>query len=189
MRIEFLCHAHSKFHSDAHIRGDVAYTDPGNQDSPLTFMGQQQCYAWARGRAPFVPKWDIVFTSSLTRCLQTTQEVLREIPGETPIVTDFLLGQQGGGLVINQRKSRDAIRKEFSGYELMIPDEPLLHYTSPPETREQMVQRMQFIVGLARQMEGENVLIVADSDLIEAYSGHRLLPCEAYSYVWETSRS
>lgn len=182
MKIYFVRHGHAKHNVD----GD--YTNPANQDAALTPSGRAQVYATARELSYKVPHWDAVFTSPLTRCLQTTEEILQEIPSlSRPVVTDFLLECQGGGHICNQRKRRSELQPQYPGMDFTMEETPLLHYASPRETHETLERRMDFLVKLVRQMEGEHALFVTHHELIEAYVGESL-PNAGY-YVLDTSRS
>ena len=175
-------------HGQAMHNVNQDYTNPANQDARLTRSGRAQAYTTARELSYHVPRWDVVFTSPLTRCLETMDEILQEIPSkDPPVATDFLLECQGDGHICNQRRNREELTELWPQVEFNLHSQPRLHYMSPRESAEDLESRMHFVVKLVRQMEGEHALIVSHHDLIEAYLGESL-PNAGYC-VLDTSRS
>lgn len=170
MRIYFVRHAQGTHN----LGGDAAYYDPANEDAPLTEIGLAQVRNTAEALGKEVEKFDHIFTSSLTRCLQTAEVIYREVPSRKPIVTDFLLEAQGGGHICNQRRSMETLESKFPEFEFAIPGESTYHYTMPREDDAAIRKRVDFIVDLASKMGGENVLMVSHHDTIYAYTGQSL---------------
>lgn len=170
MQIIFMRHGEAGHNQGARLRGDAAYKDPAYADAHLTATGRQQALETAKILEARFGRFDHVFTSPLTRCLQTTQIVHSIVPSRSPIATDFLLERSGDGHVCNDRKPRETLVKRYPEWGFAIPEESLLNSGMPREEPEAVKKRMEFIVNLALKMGGESALIVSSCDSIYEYT-------------------
>ena len=184
MKVTFLRHGEAAHNVSFTLRQDEsAYTDAVHRDAPLTSQGRMQAE-----QVKLPGPYDIAFVSSLTRALQTFDAVRMHTSCAKAIVTDFLLERQGGGHICNQRRDLTTLLRKFPDFDYAIPPSSLRHYDMEFETDDELRERVRFIIDIARKMGGENVLMVAHHDVIQAYTGRSLRNCD-YCVVEETSLS
>jgi broad specificity phosphatase PhoE len=107
----FVRHGEAEHNVAFHKEGDAAFTNPAYKDAPLTEEGRKQ--ARATGEAlrdlPILDIW----SSPLTRAIQTGEEIYEEVNAQEVWLHDSLLERQGGGHVCNERKYKMDLRKAF----------------------------------------------------------------------------
>jgi broad specificity phosphatase PhoE len=104
LKFIFLRHGEAQHNVDFHKVGEAAFTDPKNKDAPLTEVGKQQAQDVAKKLSAYL-LLDI-WSSPLTRCVETSLELFEELNVGELYLHDSLLERLGGGHVCNDRKSK-----------------------------------------------------------------------------------
>ncbi len=178
----FLRHGEALHNLDFHARGSVAFTDETNRDAPLSLTGVKQAQKAAEALSSF--KIIAIWSSPLTRCLQTAEEVFEEVDVQSNElhVHDNLLERLGNGYVINERKEKSKLKENFPIWNMKnLPDAP--PRWGPYENDYALRQRMYMFIRLLENLyedrtEEEHVLIVGHSDAISALTGRSLKNAE-----------
>lgn len=108
----FVRHGEAEHNVAAHgPEGDAAYTNEAYKDAPLTKEGVTQ--AKATGLA--LAEYNIIdiWSSPLTRCIQTSEEIFEETSAQDLYLHDGLLEVLGGGHLCNDRKTRKELKKTY----------------------------------------------------------------------------
>jgi broad specificity phosphatase PhoE len=100
MQVYFVRHGFAKHNEEFLKFGESAYYDSNNIDSSLVEKGIEQ--AKEVGLTLKEIKFDKIYSSSLTRCIQTTDIIVKN---ETVYLNDFLLEPQGYH-ICNYRKDK-----------------------------------------------------------------------------------
>jgi broad specificity phosphatase PhoE len=120
----FVRHGQAEHNVAAHgPEGDAAYLNKAYEDAPLTEEGKAQ--AKATGEA--LAKYNIVgmWSSPLTRCIQTSEEIFEETSAQDLYLHDSLLEILGGGHVCNYRKTSSELKKLYPSCHVEnLPDYP-----------------------------------------------------------------
>jgi broad specificity phosphatase PhoE len=166
LKFIFIRHGEAQHNVDFHSIGQAAFTDPKNKDAPLTDLGHQQ----ARDAAKQLSELTILdlWSSPLTRCIQTSEELFEELNIGTLYLHDNLLERQGGGNICNERKEKTELKKHFILNMEFLPEfSPLWIYS---ETHTSLHYRMKmFILLLAdiyKKFEDGHILVVSHADAI-----------------------
>ncbi len=178
----FLRHGEALHNLDFHARGSVAFTDETNRDAPLSLTGVKQAQKAAEALSSF--KIIAIWSSPLTRCLQTAEEVFEEadIQSNELHVHDNLLERLGNGHVINERKEKSELKRTFPIWNMKnLPDAP--PRWEAYETDYALRQRMYMFIRLLENLyedckQDEHVLIVGHSDAIASLTGRSLKNAE-----------
>jgi broad specificity phosphatase PhoE len=164
----FVRHGEAEHNVAFHEVGAAAFTDAKYRDAHLTPKGIQQ--ARATGKAlEALPILDI-WSSPLTRCIQTAEEIYEEVNVRDLYLHDSLLERLGGGHVCNERKQLKELKEKYGMWSTeFLPDLPPFWGTR--ENHISLQRRMlSFVLLLARLYrdvpEGSYVLIVVHSDAI-----------------------
>jgi broad specificity phosphatase PhoE len=178
----FLRHGEALHNLDFHTRGSIAFTDEANRDAPLSLTGVKQ----AQKAADALSSLNIIsiWSSPLTRCIQTAEEVFEEVnvQGSELYLYDNLLERLGNGHMINERKEKQVLKEKFPLWKRdYLPDKPC-HWISH-ENDYALRQRMYMIVMLLADIykehtEEEHILIVGHSDAIATLTGRSLKNAE-----------
>jgi broad specificity phosphatase PhoE len=122
----FIRHGEALHNVSARKLGDIAYTLSENEDAPLSEEGHRQTLqagleiAKVTGKRPV-----IVFSSPLTRTIQTAENVCQSLNLESKRMDDLIIERLGGGHVCNTRKSSEDLA-------LLYPDWNLSFIQDPP---------------------------------------------------------
>ncbi len=126
----FVRHGQAEHNVAAHgPEGDKAYENPAYKDAPLTPEGIKQAKATAKNLADL--RILDIWSSPLTRAIQTAEEIFEETSAQELYLHDNLLELLGGGHVCNERKLKGILKKLF----------PLWKTTYLPETPPFWVER------------------------------------------------
>lgn len=109
----FVRHGQAKHNVAAHgPEGDAAYTNKDYQDAELTEEGLQQ----ARATGEALSKYRVIdiWSSPLSRCIQTASEIFEEVDAQSIYLHDGLLERLGRGHVCNDRKNKWDLKKKFA---------------------------------------------------------------------------
>lgn len=107
----FVRHGEAQHNVAFHEKGEAAFTDPANRDAPLTQKGREQARATGKALAD-LPILDI-WSSPLTRCIETAEDIYEEVNASELWLHDSLLERLGGGHCCNERKSRKELKEKF----------------------------------------------------------------------------
>jgi broad specificity phosphatase PhoE len=177
----FLRHGQAEHNVAAEKMGDIAYFKEDYRDAPLTALGREQILAAAKEIAKAYPKIDLIYSSPLTRTIQTARCVAEIIPGAPITVTDQLIERMGGGHVCNCRKKKSEIKMfnpdlNFASY---MSEE---HYRSQPyyvmakaENDAELRNRLHHFdrYDLSKH-KGKTILIVTHHEVLNAAFGKSL---------------
>jgi len=94
-------------------RGDDAFNDVAFRDARLTDEGVNQCNETGEGLGGELKQFHAIYTSPLTRCIQTAILMKQWIPCDNFNANDDLAERRGGGRPCNERRSLNEIRDEF----------------------------------------------------------------------------
>lgn len=167
----FLRHGEAEHNVAFHKIGVSAFTDPNYQDAVLTKKGIEQIREVAKEL--FHMKILDLWTSPLTRALQTSEELFEELNIQTMYVHDNLLERQGE--ICNKRASKRILEKKFIGFNMeFLPDLPAEWVQK--ENQLALLQRMRmFILQLAdlykNISDDFHILIVGHGDALTSLTG------------------
>lgn len=177
----FVRHGEAEHNVAAHgPEGNAAYTNPKYKDAPLTPTGIEQ--AKATGQA--LCQYDIIdiWTSPLTRTIQTTEEIFELTSAQEVYYHDSLLEVLGDGHVCNDRKTKRELKKEHPGHQVtFLPEMP--PWWCERENHTSVHRRMLSLVLLIAHMykdvpEGSYVCLVSHWGAIHALTGKALKNAE-----------
>lgn len=169
----FVRHGEAEHNVAFHKVGESAFTDPNYQDAVLTKGGIEQ----ARETAKQLSAYKILhlWSSPLTRALQTSEELFEELPIQTMYVHDNLLERLGGDHICNKRATKRVLEKKFITFNMsFLPDFPPDWIDREPQLA--LLQRMRmFILQLAdlykNFSEDYHVVIVGHGDALSSLTG------------------
>lgn len=148
--------------------GDLAFSDPKFKNALLTAKGKEQ----ARATGETLSKRRIldIWSSPLTRCIETAEEIYEEINCAELWLHDSLMERLGGGHVCNERDQTRDIKKKFPCWRTdFLPDFPPLWLYRENFTSLQR-RMLSFVLLLAEmyknEKEGDAVVIVSHCDAI-----------------------
>jgi broad specificity phosphatase PhoE len=148
--------------------GEGAFTDPAYKDARLTPKGIEQAQETGKALADF--KFVGIWSSPLTRCIQTAEEIYEEINVGDFYLHDGLLERQGGGHICNERKSRRELKKEFFMWNTdFLADLPAAWVVRENETslQRRLLSFVMLLSHLYRDVpEGSHVLVVSHADAL-----------------------
>ena len=165
LKFIFMRHGEAQHNKDFHAVGQSAFTDPKNKDAPLTELGLQQ----VRDATKTLSGLNILdlWSSPLTRCIQTSQELFEELDIHCMYLHDSLLERQGGGHVCNTRKEKSELQDHIFDM-TFLPDFPPLWIKRENQTS--LHYRMKIFVLMLSQMYKNHtdgyVFIVGHGDAI-----------------------
>jgi broad specificity phosphatase PhoE len=108
----FLRHGEARHNVLYHEEGESAFEKEEVRDASLTPQGLQQ----AKETALKLSKYKIldIWSSPLTRCIQTAIEAFEETSASHCYLHDYLLERQGGNHVCNERKAKQDLHRNFA---------------------------------------------------------------------------
>lgn len=176
----FIRHGEAKHNVAFHEVGDAAFTDRANKDAPLTQKGITQ----AREAGAALRDLNVIdmWSSPLTRCIQTGEELFEEMNVHHLYLHDNLLERLGGGHVCNERLSKSELKKKFPIWKnLYLPELPA--WWAERENEYALRQRMFMFIKLLQDLykdesEDAHVVIVSHADAIRALTGVSLKNAE-----------
>lgn len=166
----FVRHGEAEHNVAFHQVGDSAFTNPKYKDAPLTDEGIKQARKTGEALSETGYKILDLWSSPLTRCIQTSLELYEELNLGELVLHDSLLERQGGGHICNDRKSPAELKKEYAFWNMLfLPTLPPMWIERENETSLQ--RRMLSFVLLLSEIyrnvaEDSYVLIVSHSDAI-----------------------
>lgn len=178
----FIRHGEGHHNVAYHTYGKDALLSDEYKDARLTEKGRIQARETGRMLNSLNLKFTDLWSSPLTRCLETSQEIFEEINVRHLYVHDNLLERLGGGHVCNDRRIKDKIKEEFPIWNYMfLPDSG--PYCIERETFDSLYFRMLMFVYLLKKLYSNlsdeyHIVIVAHCDCINAITGNSLKNAE-----------
>lgn len=176
----FLRHGEATHNVAFHVEGPSVFSKDEHKDAPLTQKGIGQ--AMEAGTALTSLKILDIWSSPLSRCIQTAEEVFEEINVSSLYLHDNLLERQGGGTPCNERKSKSQIKRDYPIWDVKhLPDLPAAWITCEDSymLRERMYMFVLFLADLYKDAsDSSHVLLVSHSDAIAALTGKVLKNAE-----------
>lgn len=166
----FVRHGEAEHNVAFHQVGESAFTDPKHKDAPLTEEGIKQARKTGEVLSEAGYKILDLWSSPLTRCIQTSLEIYEEVNLSELVLHDSLLERQGGGHICNDRKSTADLKKEYAFWNtLFLPTLPSLWIERENETSLQR-RMLSFVLLLSdiykNVAEDSYVLVVGHCDAI-----------------------
>lgn len=169
----FVRHGEAEHNVAFHKLGESAFTDPLYQDPVLTKLGIEQARQAAEDLQGlrFLDLW----SSPLTRCLQTSEELFEELTINRMYMHDNLLERLGGGHICNKRATKRILKDKFSIFDTsFLPDFPPDWVDREPQVALNQRMRM-FVLQLAdlykHFSEDFHILIVSHADALGSLTG------------------
>jgi broad specificity phosphatase PhoE len=176
----FIRHGEAEHNVAFHEQGESAFEDEKYKDAKLTEQGIKQVQESAKKLSEY--KILDIWSSPLTRCIQTTDELFEELNVGTLYLHDNLLERQGGNHVCNYRKTKTELQSEQYHYNFQfLPETPM--FWKEREHQTSLWSRMlSFVLMLNKlykdQDESSYVLISSHNDAISALTGKPLKNAE-----------
>lgn len=174
-------HAEAEHNAAFHRgEGESAFQDPKYEDAPLTETGRGQ----ARDLAKTLASYRIldIWSSPLTRCIETAEEIFEETDAVNLYLHDALIERQGGGNTCSRRKLKTELQAKFPCWDCeFLPD--MMSYWGDREPTETVHQRLFMILLHLRYLykdapDGTHVVVVTHGDAIACVTGKTLKTAE-----------
>lgn len=172
----FLRHGEATHNVAYHKEGPSIFKSELYKDAKLTEEGIVQ--AKAAGETLSSLKIAAIWSSPLTRCIQTALEVFEEVDCDEIYLHDALLERQGNGYLMNERQAKFKLQKEYSFVKMQyLPDLAAVWFDH--ENSYALRQRMFMLVMLLADIykdenESTHILLVGHSDAISTLTGRSL---------------
>lgn len=176
----FVRHGEATHNVAFHEEGISVFTDKKYEDAPLTEKGLLQ----ARETGKVLSSFNIIdiWSSPLTRCIQTGEEIFEETSVSDCYVHDNLLERLGDNHVTNNRSLKRDIHKKYPLWNVdYIPDMPQLWVETENiyACRQRMWMLIAFLEDLYKDLsEDKHILIISHAGSIEALLGKSLKNAE-----------
>jgi probable phosphoglycerate mutase len=191
MKFIFVRHGeatHNKEFNDRGCNDYKVFSEEAFRDAPLTEKGIKQARKTGERMALELKDIQIeaIWSSPLTRCIQTAEEIFEEMDVVSCVLHDNLLEGQGNKQCSNERKSKKDIQNQFNIWKTeYISDIPAVWSSS--ESIYTMRHRMFMICHLLHDLyanDGPNagVIIVSHHNVIESLVGRSLSNAEFVVY-------
>jgi broad specificity phosphatase PhoE len=179
-KLIFIRHGEAEHNVAFHRDGESAFENPLYKDAHLTQKGKEQVQASAKKL--FDLKILDIWSSPLTRCIQTSDELFEELNVNNLYLHDNLLERQGGNHVCNYRKEKEELKKDHRHYNFnFLPELPCFWIERENQTSLYM-RMLSFVLLLASlykdRKEDTYLLIVAHNDCISSLTGTSLQNAE-----------
>jgi broad specificity phosphatase PhoE len=169
-------HGEAEHNVAFHTIGNAAFTMEEYRDAPLTEKGKEQARALAKRLVDY--KILDIWTSPLTRAIQTAEELFEELDCGKINLHDNLLELLGGGNVCNERKPKYEIKENYGLWSMTyLADLPARW--GPFENAYSLQQRMLMFVMLMAEIYKEespntHLILVSHANAIAALTGEKL---------------
>jgi probable phosphoglycerate mutase len=180
-KLIFVRHGEAEHNVGFHQRGEEAFLDPKYKDAALTEKGKEQARETARSLASL--KILDIWSSPLTRCIETAEELFEETGAQDFYLHDNLLERLGGGHECNTRKCKKELVEKYQLLKTSyLPDFPPRWIER--ENEYALRQRMFMLIMLLGDIykdysEDSHVLVVSHADAIFSLTGKPLKNAEA----------
>lgn len=179
----FVRHGEALHNVAFHLEGASAFKDETNRDAKLTVRGVDQAMTTALKLSSLTIQ--AIWSSPLTRCIQTAEEIFEQVDCNELYLHDNLLERLGNGHLMNERKTKRELKQEFPIWKMdTLPDRP--PFWEKYETDYALRQRMFMFIMLLTDIysdcnEDTHILIVGHSDAIATFTGKQLNNAEYVS--------
>lgn len=176
----FMRHGEAEHNVAFYEHGESVFQDSKYTDPCLTPKGVEQAREAGKALSQF--KIVDIWTSPLSRCIQTTEEVFEETNPSKLILHDNLLEQLGGGCVCNERKSKTELKQLYPHLDMSyLPTLP--QYWCEKENSYAVHQRMFMLIMLLADVYSEcskndYILLVSHANAINSITGKCLKNAE-----------
>lgn len=172
----FVRHGEAEHNVGFHERGEPAFFDEKYKDAPLTEKGKAQ--ARDTGKALARLKILDIWSSPLTRCIQTSEELFEETGAQQLYLHDNLLECLGGGHICNTRKCKRELREKYPYMKMdALPDYPSMWVDRENEyaLRQRMFMFVMLLADLYKDYgEDSHILVVSHANAIGCLTGKSL---------------
>lgn len=176
----FARHGEAEHNVAFHIDGPSVFSNPKYSDAPLTEKGILQAQELGKKLSSlhFVDIW----SSPLTRCIQTSFEIFEEIDAQEINLHDNLIERQCYSEVCNRRKAKSELLKNFEMCNMdSLPELPSTWIK--PENSYNLCQRMYMMIMLLAHIHNDKsknsyILIVSHHQAIREFTGKDLQNAE-----------
>jgi broad specificity phosphatase PhoE len=178
----FVRHGEAMHNVGYHAEGASAYSNPSYEDANLTSKGLEQAKAMANTLFEHNVKVLDIWSSPLTRCIQTAEEIFEETGAQNIYLHDALLERQGENHVCNYRKSLEVLKGKYEYLNLdFLPSRPFFYEEREPWSA--VKYRMYGLILMLAQMYAKNssescIVLSTHHDAIYALIGKSLRNCE-----------
>lgn len=176
----FVRHGEAKHNVAYHATDEKAFEDEANRDGPLTDLGLKQAQATALKLSSL--KIVDIWSSPLTRCIQTSEELLEETSAQKIFLHDNLLERQGGNHVCNERKLRSELTSLYPSHETKFLAEMPAYWIERENMSSLYFRMLMFVLLLADRYshltEDSHILVVSHRDAIFSITGKELEKAE-----------
>lgn len=152
--------------------------DSAFQDAHLTLVGRDQIVASAKEVLKDIQEIDVIYTSPLSRCIQSAYAIRELVPCSTIHVTDNLIERQGGKHICNKRMDAELLRVHYPDldYRHMAASGPHYYGTNVAhESAAYMNYRKNGFKALIRPEHSKNtIVVVTHHDVLESWFGKSL---------------
>lgn len=176
----FVRHAEATHNAAFHDGNPNAFTGEDFEDAPLTEAGQEQ----AKKLAEELSKYKIIdiWSSPLSRALETAEEIFEETDAENVYAHDSLVEVQYAKQICNRRKTKMEIEKKFVVVKTdYLPDMPSVWFMN--ENKYAVHQRLFMFMKLMEDLykdhtENEHVVIVGHNNAFGSILGKNMKNAE-----------
>jgi broad specificity phosphatase PhoE len=176
----FVRHAEATHNTAFRDGNPNAFTGEEFEDAPLTEAGQEQ----AKKLAEELSKYKIIdiWSSSLSRALETAEEIFEETSAEKLYAHDSLVEVQYAKQICNRRKTKMELEKKFMAVKTdYLPDMPSVWFTN--ENKYAVHQRLFMFMKLMEDLykdhtDDEHVVIVGHGNAFGFLLGKNLKNAE-----------
>ena len=176
----FVRHGEAKHNVAFHATDEKAFEDEANRDAPLTELGLTQAHETAVNLSEY--KILDIWTSPLTRCIQTSAELFEETSSQNIYMHDNLLERQGGNHVCNERKLKHELRTKYLSYDTKFLAEKPAYWVERENMSSLYFRMLMFVLLLADRYahlsEEHHLLVVSHRDAIFSITGKELQKAE-----------
>ena len=174
-------HAEAEHNAAFHRgEGEASFQDPKYEDAPLTEQGRTQ----ARDLAKTLESYRIldIWSSPLTRCIETAEEIFEETSATNLYLHDALIERQEGATVCSRRKPRTELEEKFPCWDCRFLPDTMASWTDcePAETVQHrlsmLLLHLRFLYRDAP--EGSHVIVVSHGQALQTVTGKSLKNAE-----------
>ena len=179
-RFIFVRHGEAEHNVAFHKDGASAFSNKAYKDANLTPTGIEQAQATKLQLADFTIL--DVWSSPLTRCIQTAEELVDKSVKREYYLHDNLLECLGGHHVCNERKPKYELHKLYPNWNVKtLAEFPVYWVEREPEfsLHQRMFMFIQLLADIYKEDDEESyILIVSHHDVIRSFTGVSLKNAE-----------
>jgi broad specificity phosphatase PhoE len=172
----FIRHGEAEHNVAFHTIGLSAFTKEEYRDAPLTEKGKEQ----GRTLASKLKEYKIldIWSSPLTRAIQTAEELFEELDCGKINLHDNLLELLGGGNVCNERKSKHDIKKAYGHWTTTyLADTPAqwITFENPYALQQRMLMFVMLMAEIYKDAPpSRHLIVVSHANALAALTGEKL---------------